>query len=235
MPPRPSVGPSQAPFTSRCPPSNHTTMLIRLKKIPRISLGQNSIAFSNAPRREADSPPISPLAGPAVSQTETHGLGFLSLADAAPSNGENFRLRASCGRMVMHLTKVFPVAGSNPSRAIYGTAAADDSGPTRIRTAYLKFCSQVRYHWTGVWCEACEKTHHGDIWEFLNHVRNVLHLYTKRARPNVGYTLHPSFLLHCNRFASVSHFHFHDSNMPPHCLEPSERKLLTPPTPPSKK
>ena len=34
MPPRPSIGPSQAPFTSPCPPSNHTPMLIRLNKIP---------------------------------------------------------------------------------------------------------------------------------------------------------------------------------------------------------
>ena len=36
MPPRPSVGPSQAPFTSPCHPSNHTTMLIRLNKIRQI-------------------------------------------------------------------------------------------------------------------------------------------------------------------------------------------------------
>ena len=51
----------------------------------------NSIAFGGAPRREADSQPISPLARPVVSQTvsqtETHSLGFLSVADTAPSSG----------------------------------------------------------------------------------------------------------------------------------------------------
>ena len=53
---------------------------------------KNSIAFGSAPRREADSQPISQLARPAVSQTETRSLGFLSVADAAPSSGENFWL-----------------------------------------------------------------------------------------------------------------------------------------------
>ena len=36
----------------------------------------NSLAFGSAPRREADSQLISQLARPAVSQTETHRLGF---------------------------------------------------------------------------------------------------------------------------------------------------------------
>ena len=36
----------------------------------------NSIAFGSAPRREADSQPISQLDRPAVSQTETHTLGL---------------------------------------------------------------------------------------------------------------------------------------------------------------
>ena len=65
---------------------------------------KNSIAFGSAPRREADSQPISQLARPAVSQTETHSLGFLSVADAAPSSGENVWLKASSGRMVLQLT-----------------------------------------------------------------------------------------------------------------------------------
>ena len=51
--------------------------------------GQNSIAFGSAPRREADSQPISQLDRPAVSQTEAHTLGFLSVADTGPSSGEN--------------------------------------------------------------------------------------------------------------------------------------------------
>ena len=50
---------------------------------------RNSIAFGSAPRREADSQPISQLDRPAVSQTETHSLGFLSVADPAPASGEN--------------------------------------------------------------------------------------------------------------------------------------------------
>ena len=50
---------------------------------------ENSIAFGSAPRREADSQPISQLDRPAVSQTETHTLGFLSVANTGPSSGEN--------------------------------------------------------------------------------------------------------------------------------------------------
>ena len=76
----------------------------------------NSIPFGSAPRREVDSQPISPLARPAVSQTETQSLGFLSVADAAPSSGETFCLRPSSGRMVTQLTRVFLVGGSNPGR-----------------------------------------------------------------------------------------------------------------------
>ena len=77
----------------------------------------NSIAFGCAPRREADSQPISPLARPAVSQTETHSLGFLSVADAAPSSGETIRLRASSGRIVMQPTADFLVGSSKPGGA----------------------------------------------------------------------------------------------------------------------
>ena len=77
---------------------------------------KNSIAFGSAPRREVDSQPISPVARPAVSQTETHSLGFLSVADAAPSSGETLHFRPSSGRMVMQLTGVFLVGGSNPGR-----------------------------------------------------------------------------------------------------------------------
>ena len=49
----------------------------------------NSIAFGSAPRREVDSQPIKQLDRPAVSQTETHTLGFLSslsVADTAISS-----------------------------------------------------------------------------------------------------------------------------------------------------
>ena len=50
----------------------------------RIFPSVNSIAFGSAPRREA----ASQLDRPAVSQTETHTLGFFSVADTAPSSGE---------------------------------------------------------------------------------------------------------------------------------------------------
>ena len=77
----------------------------------------NSIAFGSAPQREADSQPISQLVRPAASQTETHSLGFLSVADAAPSSGGNFWLQASSGQMVMQLTTPFLVGSSNPGQA----------------------------------------------------------------------------------------------------------------------
>ena len=50
-----------------------------------VSRPNNSIAFGSAPRREA----VSHLDRPAVRQTETHSLGFLSVADTGPSGGEN--------------------------------------------------------------------------------------------------------------------------------------------------
>ena len=68
---------------------------------------KNSIAFGSAPRREVDSQPIIPLARPAVSQTGAHSLGFLSMANAAPSSGEIRCPRPSSGRMVMQLPEVF--------------------------------------------------------------------------------------------------------------------------------
>ena len=79
--------------------------------------GANYISFGSTARREADSQPISQLARPALSQTEKHSLGVLSVADAAPSSGANSWLRASNGRMVMQLTANFLVGGSNPGRA----------------------------------------------------------------------------------------------------------------------
>ena len=60
----------------------------RARGIVRARRHRNSIAFGSAPRREADSQPISQLDRPAVSQTETYTLGFLSVADTGPSSGE---------------------------------------------------------------------------------------------------------------------------------------------------
>ena len=82
----------------------------------KLRVFENSIAFGSAPRREVDNQPISPLAKPAVGETETHSLRFLSVADAAPSSGETFHLTSRSGRMVMQLTRIFLVGGSNPGR-----------------------------------------------------------------------------------------------------------------------
>ena len=135
----------------------------------------NSIAFGSAPRREVDSQPISPLARLAVSQTETHSLGFLSVADAAPSSGETSHSGPSSGRMVMQPAAVFLVGGSNPGRM--NTAALPP--PTGGRPGF--------------------------------------ELPTK----NLASAVLPFDQLLCG------------SDMLPHCLEPSERKLLTPPPPPN--
>ena len=159
----------RVPISAPCGPCWHT---------------RNSIAFGSAPRREVDSQPISPLARPAVSQTEAHSLGFLSVADAAPSSGETFRLRPSSGRMVMQLTGVFMVGGLNPGRVNTAPPPAPPPVPP----------------------------------------------------PTVG---RPGFKPPTENFASAAlpfDRRWCDSDMPPHCLEPSERKLLTPPpSPPPQK
>ena len=150
---------------------------------PRLLRFQNSIAFGSAPRRDVDSQPISPLARPAVSQTETHSLGFLSVANTAPSSGDR-----------LPWTKQWP-NGNTADRSFSGRrfeprsgeyaagAAAANSQPTRVRTADKKLASAA-----------------------LPFDRRLF-----------------------------------DGDTLPHCLEPSERKLLTPPPspphppPPSKK
>ena len=106
----------------------------------------NSIAFGSAPRREADSQPISQLDRPAVNQIETHTLGFLLVADTGPSSGERYWSqdrqwpngnaggRRLCSRWF------------EPQCGKYGGRRP----PTRIRTADLKVLGRVRYHSTVV-------------------------------------------------------------------------------------
>ena len=146
--------------------------------LARAGVPGNSIAFGNAPRREADSQPISPLARPAVSQTETHSLGFLSVADAAPSSGEIVHFTASSGRMVMQLTGDLLVGGSNPDQA---NMAPPPPPPT------------------------------------------VGQLGFEPPTENFASAALPVDRRRC------------DSDMPPHCLEPSERPPPSPPPPPLKK
>ena len=78
----------------------------------------NSIAFGSAPRREVDSQPFSPRARPAGSQTETHSLVFMSVADAFLSSGVALHYAPSSGGMAMHPTAVCMLGGSNPGRLI---------------------------------------------------------------------------------------------------------------------
>ena len=50
-------------------------------------------------------------------ETETHSLGFLSVADSGSTSGRTGYPRIRCGRMVMPPTADFLVPGSNPGRA----------------------------------------------------------------------------------------------------------------------
>ena len=86
-------------------------------RIGRIEMGGNSIAFGSAPRREADSQPISQLARPAVSQTETHSQGCCQWQTRLQAVGRKVILQASSGRMVMQPTAGFLVGSLNPGRA----------------------------------------------------------------------------------------------------------------------
>ena len=101
---------------------------------------RNSIAFGSAPRRDVDSQPISQLHRPAVSQTETHTVGFLSVSDTAPSSGADYWSQDwqwpngnAAGRGL--LGRQF-----KPRCGQYGSGAAAGSRPTRIRSADITFC-----------------------------------------------------------------------------------------------
>ena len=55
------------------------------------------------------------LSQQAGSQTDTHSLGFLSVADAAPSSREALCRHPRSGRMVTQPTGIHVVVGSNPN------------------------------------------------------------------------------------------------------------------------
>ena len=92
----------------------------------------------------------SQLATPAVSQTETHSLGFLSVVESGPSSGEDQFPQG----------KQWPNGNAADRRLFgwrfearsgeHGGGATDDSRSTRIRTANPKFGNRLRYHSTGV-------------------------------------------------------------------------------------
>ena len=89
----------------------------RTPRVLFIVLSKSSIAFGSAPRREADSQPISQLARPAVSQTERTVRVFCPWQTRLQAVGRKPGLRAIGGQMVMQATSDFLVGGSNPGRA----------------------------------------------------------------------------------------------------------------------
>ena len=109
----------------------------------------NSIAFGSAPRREA----VSQLDRPAVSQTETHSLDFLSVADTGPSSGENgwsqnwqwLNGEAGDHRLFGPVRTPVRTTGHRRRRR---------RPPTRIRNANQQVCSWGRYYSTGGECNA---------------------------------------------------------------------------------
>ena len=138
-----------------------------------VAAPENSIALGSEPRTEVDSQPISPLARPAVSQTETHRLCFYVRGRRGPKHWGDLSPQASSGRTVMRLTAVCMFGRSNP-------------GPANMAPP---------------------------------------------PPPTVG---RPGFEPPTEIFASAAlpfNRRWCDSDMPPRWLEPSERKLLTPPPP----
>ena len=115
---------------------------------------------------------VSPCARPAVSHTETHSLGFLSVADASLSSGATLHRRPSSGRMVTQPTADSWVGGSNPG-SLY---LAPPLPPRKVSRPGFEPPTE-------------------------NFVSSALPFDQRLS----------------------------DGALLPHCLEPSERKLLTPP------
>ena len=108
------------------------------RQMTHLLIQPNSIAFGSAPRREADSQPISQLGRQAVSQTENTVWFFVSGEDQCPQG------------------KQWP-NGNAADRRLFGRRfepwSGEDGGgsqPATIRTADIKLGSRLRYHSTGV-------------------------------------------------------------------------------------
>ena len=113
------------------------------------------------------------------SVTETHSLGFLSVADTAPSSGEQLSWYPSSGRMVKQRSVKFLVGGSNPGEV---------NMPPPPPAAAPK-------------------------------------VYPARGSNQPLLVPHPAALPFDQQLYGSLHL--------PHCLEPSQRKLLTPPPSPT--
>ena len=75
---------------------------------------------------------------PASRQSDTHRLGFLSVADAAPSSRKALCYNSSSGRAAMQPAGIPVVGGSNPSADTLPPPAAANVAH-RIRTDACKF------------------------------------------------------------------------------------------------
>ena len=117
----------------------------------------NSIAFGSAPRREADSQPISQLDRPAVSQTETHSLGFLSVVDTGPGSGETRWSQdkqwpnGNAGRCRLFGRRFEPRSGEkgdgDPQKGGYTTPAPALDLTTSLRGDFAPFQHRIVYYW----------------------------------------------------------------------------------------
>ena len=92
-------------------------------------------------------------------QTETHSLGFLSVAESALTSGEDslpqneqWRNNNAADRRLFR-RRFEPRSGEN------GGGAADDNRLVRIRTADQKACRQLCYHSTVVCCYSAAHPH----------------------------------------------------------------------------
>ena len=104
--------------------------VVGIKEIFELTI-QNSIAFGSAPRREADSQPISQLVRQAVSQTVSRAsrqadrntqFGFFQWQTQLQAAGSASTIRTSNGRMAMQPTADMQVGDSIPGRPTAGRA-----------------------------------------------------------------------------------------------------------------
>ena len=118
------------PGDASCSATGHRPQICGKPRDPRNvppprGWGRNSIAFGSAPRREADSQPISQLVRQAVSQTVSRAsrqadrntqFGFLQWQTRLSTAGKDVTNRTSDGPMAMQSTADTQVGSSNSRR-----------------------------------------------------------------------------------------------------------------------
>ena len=115
-------------------------------------LKKNSIAFGSAPRREADSQPISQASSPSDSLSgkqagrQKHTVSvFCQWQTWLHAVGRTHSVRISHSRMVMKPTAKAQVGGSHP----LPMPAVSANMPARNRTGGLPISGRLHYHLTG--------------------------------------------------------------------------------------